>query len=71
MAEAVTTVREPGFSRSECLALAKRLENAGLARCFGNIDCDHWDCDGRIQSEDEFSARELATIVAALQAYAG
>lgn len=63
-------VREPGFSASECLELAKRLERAGIARCFGQIDCDRWDCDGRIQAEDEFSPRELATIVAALRAYA-
>lgn len=64
----IKRVREPGFSRSECLELARRIE-AGGSVCADEIKCENWDCEGRLD-EPRLSCREQATIIAALRAYA-
>jgi len=48
-------VREPGFSPSECLELARKIENDELFTFEGELDLSH---------------TEEALIVAALRAYA-
>jgi hypothetical protein len=50
-------VREPGFSRSECLELARKISHEWLLLC---------DQDG-----NDVSPQETALIVAALRAHAG
>lgn len=60
-------VREPGFSKSECLDLAKAFEGGGH---ISPIICDNWDCDGQTDSDISLSPRQRDTIVAALRAYA-
>lgn len=60
-------VREPGFSKSECLELAKAFESGGR---ISRVICDHWDCDGEIDNDIPLSSRQRDTIVAALRAYA-
>lgn len=65
-----TRVHEFGFSRSECLELARRMDACGTLTSE-DIKCDQWNCNGRINSEHGLSPRERATIVAALRAYAG
>lgn len=66
-----TSIREPGFSRSECLELARRIESDGIISEDRDIQCDHWDCDGYISRiSDGLSSRQRNTIVAALRAYA-
>lgn len=66
-----TRVREPGFSASECLELARKIEQAGRVPSVYDIDCDRWNCEGRLdECNDGLSCREVANIVAALRAYA-
>lgn len=50
-----TRVREPGFSPSECLELAKRIE-------VGELQVGDW--------QDEIPDQQKSMIVAALRAYA-
>lgn len=61
-----TSTREPGFSRSECLELARRIDRndtvgAGLRECCEKCGRD---------SIRHLSFRQRNTIVAALRAYA-
>lgn len=58
-----TRGREPGFSPSECLELAKRIERDGWTEL-----CEA--CAETIIST-EFDANDVRLIVAALRAYAG
>jgi hypothetical protein len=60
------STHEPGFSRSECLELATKFE-ASIE--FGTLNCDRWDCDGRL-CDSELTPRQRAVIVAALRAFA-
>lgn len=60
--------REPGFSRTECLDLARRIEFGDSI--WDDIDCDQWNCCGTLK-HSATSPRELQTILAALRAYAG
>lgn len=60
-------VREPGFSKSECLELAKAFKPGSPA---GGIVCDRWNCGGQVDSDTSLSPRQRDTIVAALRAYA-
>ena len=63
----VAPVREPGFSRTEALDLARRIEQ-GFDR--ESLQCPSWSCAGRIKDGDR-SPREVAIMVAALRTYAG
>jgi hypothetical protein len=62
-----TRVHEPGFSRSECLELARRFE---LGTGPDQLQCDRWNCDGRVDSDNDLTPRQKNTIVAALRAFA-
>lgn len=52
-----TRVREPGFSQSECLELARRIDHGDVVL-------------GDVSDGTDFSQTEVAVIVAALRAYA-
>lgn len=54
-------IREPGFSRSECLELARRIESGEL----WTYECE---CGADVQRD--CSGGDMALIVAALRAYA-
>jgi hypothetical protein len=69
MADTVTIEREPGFSRSEALELARRLEQ-GTDIDWNNFNCGNIDCEAVVVRQGDFSPRQRATIVAALRAYA-
>lgn len=61
-------VREPGFSRSECLELARRIE-CGTVGLINDPDmCD--DCGGIFCDGGSITNSQTALIVAALRAYA-
>jgi hypothetical protein len=61
------TTREPGFSRSECLELARQIESRKSV--WDDLECGYLNCEGHL-TRTEMSAREMATILAALRAYA-
>ena len=62
-----TRVREPGFSPSECLELAKAIERGDLCHP-GTFECD--DCGADVEPPDRVTSKQAALIVAALRAYA-
>ena len=61
-------VRDPGFSRSECLDLARRIETGGES-LWDDLVCDDPLCDGQLR-RTSLSPREEHVLVAALRAYA-
>jgi len=64
-----TSIREPGFSQSECLDLARWLEVPDCVISRDPETCD--ECGAVILCEREtLSPRQRDTIVAALRAYA-
>lgn len=65
------TVREPGFSRSETIDLARRIERGGSA-LWPELECDPkpFMCPGVLTYNRNFSPREVHTMIAALLAYA-
>lgn len=65
------SVRDPGFSKSECLELARRIDNDRALPDGADIYCERWNCNGSIKRMEGLSPRERDTIVAALRAYAG
>lgn len=60
--------REPGFSRTECLDLAKRIERGDSI--WDELDCGYFQCEG-VFKQKAMSRRELQTVIDALLAYAG
>lgn len=64
-------VHEPGFSKSECLELARRIEQFGKIPDSYDIECDRNFCNGTIiECDDGMSYREVNAIAAALRAFA-
>lgn len=63
-----TRVREPGFSPSECLELAKRIENQDVGIVIASFECA--DCGNFSCESPDVAFRERNLIVAALRAYA-
>lgn len=59
-------VREPGFSKSECLDMARRIDHGHLIE--RRLECD--ECGMNYVISISLSMRERDTIVAALRAYA-
>lgn len=60
--------REPGFSRSECLELARQIEQGDMVLCQSTYeDCE--DCGRSFASDRGSTLRQRSTIVAALRAY--
>lgn len=60
-------VREPGFSKSECLELARKIDRGDLIERWFECDC----CGADNLISTSLSIQERDTIVAALRAYAG
>lgn len=59
-------VREPGFSKSECLELARRIDRGDMIERW--FECD--DCGAENMISETLTIAERDTIVAALRAYA-
>lgn len=64
----VAKVREPGFSRSECLELARQIDNRTIGIGERKI-CNYKQCHDQ-RFVDPVSERQLAVIIAALRAFA-
>lgn len=62
-----TSIRDPGFSKSECLELARKLDSGSLVLSDGCIECEG--C-GNFLDSDEASALQTMMMIAALRAYA-
>ena len=61
--------REPGFSRSECLDLARKID-LDSESLWDDVECDLPHCEMVVIHHPNLSARERATLIAALLAYA-
>lgn len=61
-------VREPGFSASECLELARKIESGALIVCSGLIECTG--CYNFLDADDAISVSTRDNLGAALRAFA-